>query len=425
MSRVPPPSLRLRAILILVAIVALVGPTIVVLTAPRVARSRIVQLIPARVVPADVLPPVEPVRLVDLSLDEARAYNAQVPFVRGPNPAARAFVLHDAPEDLARATDCLAAAAIYEAGNDPEGQRAVVQVVLNRVRHPAFPKTVCGVVFEGQDRQTGCQFTFTCDGALTRWSPSPAMWAAARQVATRALTGAVYRPVGYATHYHTDWVVPYWQASLDKIAAVHSHLFFRWTGWWGRPAAFGRQVQATEPAIAKLAAFSDAHKTAAAMAEADAALGEAAVAAGMPVVAAGVAAVPADDDGVFLIALPAGNPDLYPAMATMACGGRAYCKVLGWTDARAVPASATLSPAEMASMAFSYLRDRAGGLERTLWNCQVFPRDAPSQCMRRQAGMTAAPVPASPVLRVPVLDGVRRTAPRPAATPTPRPTATP
>ena len=98
---------------------------------------------------------------------------------------------------------------VYEAGDDPAGQRAVAQVVLNRVRHPAFPKTVCGVVFEGQDRTTGCQFTFSCDGALTRWSPSPALWTAARQIATAALTGTVYRPVGYATHYHTDWVVPY------------------------------------------------------------------------------------------------------------------------------------------------------------------------------------------------------------------------
>ena len=417
MSRFAPPSRRLRAILLLVAIAALVGPTLVVLIGPRVSASRVMQTIPARVIPANVLPPVEPMRLVDLSLDDARAYNARVPFVRGPNPAARPFVLRDAPEDLARATDCLAAAVIYEAGNDPAGQRAVAQVILNRVRHPAFPKTVCGVVFEGEQRQTGCQFTFTCDGALARWSPSAAMWASARTIATAALSGTVYRPVGYATHYHTDWVVPYWQASLDKIAAVHSHLFFRWTGWWGTPPAFNRQVQATEPAIAKLAAFSDAHRLGAALVEADAALGEATAAAASATDPASPAAAAVDDeDGVFLVALPTGNPDLFPAMATMACGGRPYCKYLGWTDAKSVPATSTLDPGQMSTMAFSYLRDRPNGLERTLWNCTVFPRAQPSQCMRRQVGMTAAPVPAAPVLRVPVLDGVRR-APRPTPTP--------
>ncbi|MCZ3110870.1 cell wall hydrolase, partial [Acinetobacter baumannii] len=68
----------------------------------------------------------------------------------------------------ARAIDCMAAAVLYEAGDDAVGQRAVAQVVINRVRHPAFPKTICAVVFQGSDRATGCQFTFTCDGALVR-----------------------------------------------------------------------------------------------------------------------------------------------------------------------------------------------------------------------------------------------------------------
>ena len=41
-----------------------------------------------------------------------------------------------------------------------------------------------------------------------------------------------------ATHYHTDWVFPYWAERLDKVAAVGSHLFYRWTGYWGRRSAF-------------------------------------------------------------------------------------------------------------------------------------------------------------------------------------------
>ncbi|MGJ3626051.1 cell wall hydrolase [Sphingomonas sp. MMS24-JH45] len=96
-----------------------------------------------------------------------------------------------------------------------------MQVVLNRLRHPAFPKTVCGVVFQGAERSTGCQFTFTCDGALAR-QPSPLAWDRARKVAAAALAGAVYRPVGYATHYHTDWVVPYWSEPRQDRRGPHT-----------------------------------------------------------------------------------------------------------------------------------------------------------------------------------------------------------
>ena len=87
-------------------------------------------------------------------------------------------------------------------------------------------------------------------------APNPVGWERARKLATGALNGAVFAQVGYATHYHTDWVVPYWSASLDKVAEVHTHLFFRWTGWWGTPPAFRRAVSDAEPAIPKLAALS-------------------------------------------------------------------------------------------------------------------------------------------------------------------------
>jgi hypothetical protein len=237
-------SHRLRAILSCVAVAAVAVPAWVVTHPPAMPQrpAALRALAKRKVIPATVVPAVEPVELVDLTPQDAKAFNDSVPFVTGPNPAARPFHIAGDAASIERATDCLAAAEIYEAGNDPEGQRAVMQVVLNRLRHPAFPKTVCGVVFEGQERSTGCQFTFTCDGALTRWSPSEVMWRDARVRATQALTGQVYKPVGYATHYHTDWVVPYWQSSLDKIAAVHSHLFFRWAGWWGTPPAFNRTV---------------------------------------------------------------------------------------------------------------------------------------------------------------------------------------
>ncbi len=416
----PRPGLAIRASLSLIAIAAVAVPALVVVTAPPPAVARARKAVPPRrVVPPTIVPAVEPVELVDLSLDDARAYNADVPFVRGPNPAARPLRLRDSPDDLARATDCLAAAVIYEAGNDPVGQKAVAQVVLNRVRHPAFPKTVCGVVFEGQDRRTGCQFTFTCDGALTRWQPPAALWTRARALSAAALAGAVYRPVGYATHYHTDWVVPYWQSSLDKIARVGTHLFFRWTGWWGTPPAFNRQIQPAEPVIAKLAPFSDAHKTGDALLEAAAALAEAdaatALAVGTP-----ATAVPGEPDA-FLVALPAtAAPESFPQLAQAACGVRDRCKYLGWTDAKAVPKTAAIEPAQLATMAFSYLRDKPAGLERTLWNCTLYPRTRPGGCMKRQPLPAPTPSALLPVLRGPAeLGGLRR--PTPTATPTPQP----
>ncbi|MFT2129823.1 cell wall hydrolase, partial [Staphylococcus epidermidis] len=86
-----------------------------------------------------------------------------------------------------------------------QGQASVAQVILNRMRHPAYPKTVCGVVFQGSERTTGCQFSFTCDGAMGR-PPSAEGWARARAVAASALNGFVAADVGMATHYHANYV---------------------------------------------------------------------------------------------------------------------------------------------------------------------------------------------------------------------------
>ncbi|HKP34666.1 MAG TPA: cell wall hydrolase, partial [Sphingomicrobium sp.] len=146
----------------------------------------------------------------------------------------------------------LASAVYYEAGNqDESGGRAVAQVVLNRVRHPAFPATVCGVVYQGSTRATGCQFTFTCDGSLNR-RPDPDGWRRATQVAEQALDGAVYAPVGWATHYHADYVVPYWASTMAKNAVVGAHLFYRWAGGWGQPAVFAKTYAGHEPNAAAL-----------------------------------------------------------------------------------------------------------------------------------------------------------------------------
>ena len=161
-----------------------------------------------------------------LSMEEARAANAAIPFVTDSPTPAQPFRFKGNSAAREQAVQCLATAALYEAGGDRRGQRAVMQVVLNRVRLAGYPKTVCGVVYQGAARPTGCQFSFTCDGSQAR-RPERAGWAAARRAARRALSGYVFRPIGTATHYHTDWIVPYWIGSLDKIARVESHIFYR------------------------------------------------------------------------------------------------------------------------------------------------------------------------------------------------------
>ncbi len=148
-----------------------------------------------------------------------------------------------------RAAECLAQAVWYEAASESEaGQRAVAQVVLNRVAHPSWPSSVCGVVYQGSERATGCQFTFTCDGSLAR-RPGGASWARAQQIAAEALNGSVYAPVGLATHYHTLWVNPYWAGTLDHIGTIGAHRFYRTRGAGGQAAAFSGGYAGVEPTV--------------------------------------------------------------------------------------------------------------------------------------------------------------------------------
>ena len=175
--------------------------------------------------------------------DQAKLINASMPFSSLPVTAARPFDLSNSdPLDQRRALLCLTQAVYYEAGFEPlEGRRAVAQVVLNRMRHPAFPKSVCGVVYQGA-RAPVCQFSFVCDGSLYR-RPALGAWKQAEAVARAALDGFVDRSVGAATHYHADYVAPYWAPRLAKITQIGAHIFYRWPGAWGSTAAFtGRYI---------------------------------------------------------------------------------------------------------------------------------------------------------------------------------------
>jgi Cell Wall Hydrolase len=168
-------------------------------------------------------------------------------FSVGPAAAPYVFKGRNATDTL-RASLCLTAAIYYEAANEPdEGQRAVAQVVLNRVRHPAWPDTVCDVVYQGTERPgTLCQFTFGCDGAMAR-TPSLAGWVRARRVAQAALAGYVHAPAGLATHYHTLAVSPSWGKTLTPVGIYGAHIFYRLPGGAGAPKAFYDSYRGNEP----------------------------------------------------------------------------------------------------------------------------------------------------------------------------------
>ncbi|MEG3175971.1 cell wall hydrolase [Sphingomonas sp. RB3P16] len=184
------------------------------------------------------------IALPDLPLPAGAALLASDGSVR---PAAPFSMASASAIDHGRALQCLTTAIYYEAASEPDaGQQAVAQVILNRVRHPAFPATVCGVVYQGSEH-AGCQFSFACDGALLRGAPSKAYWLRALKVAVAALNGHVMAEVGLATHYHTYAVTPSWNRSLVMTAAIGAHFFHRWQGGWGTPAAFRQGYVGGEP----------------------------------------------------------------------------------------------------------------------------------------------------------------------------------
>ncbi len=141
---------------------------------------------------------------------------------------------------------CLTQAVYYEAAVEPmQGRRAVAQVILNRMRHPAYPNSVCGVIYQGSERRTGCQFSFTCDGSLLR-VPAASRWREAEGVARAALAGYVEPSIGTATHYHADYVLPKWAFQLGKITQLGRHIFYRFNGGAGRSASFSDRYSGVE-----------------------------------------------------------------------------------------------------------------------------------------------------------------------------------
>ena len=236
-------EVRRRIAWVAVALLALIGLTNCKRSEVPPKPDRVERVVPPPI--AQAVPVIAPVEYRPVTVDQALAINAEPAVPERAGPAARPFLV----THPGTALDCLTSAVYYEAASESDdGERAVAQVVLNRVRHPAFPASVCGVVYQGAERTTGCQFTFACDGALLR-VPSARGWQRARRIAAEALKGYVFKPVGVSTHYHANWVVPYWASSLDRAATIGVHIFYRWSGSWGTPRAFFQRYAGIEPDI--------------------------------------------------------------------------------------------------------------------------------------------------------------------------------
>jgi spore germination cell wall hydrolase CwlJ-like protein len=159
---------------------------------------------------------------------------------RGAADAKEAFAFNRRRQAARHRADleCLTDAVYYEARSESlSGQAAVAQVVLNRVKHPAYPKSVCAVVFQGSGH-SGCQFSFTCDGSM-RHRREALAWDRARGVAARVLAGALTARVGSATHYHTLAVSPFWAPSMLRVTTVGAHVFYRFSPYRLRAAPTG------------------------------------------------------------------------------------------------------------------------------------------------------------------------------------------
>jgi spore germination cell wall hydrolase CwlJ-like protein len=382
-------------LLVLVAILALVRGPLPDGTRPRASAPR-ARAMPAAAADPVPQPVVEPLELLETTPDRARAINAAIPLIPGRVTPARPFRFAGSAEDRANARACLASAAWYEAGDDPVGQPAVVQVVLNRLRHPAYPKTICGVVFQGSERRTGCQFSFSCDGAMAR-RPSEAAWKRAEGVADKALTGFVDKRVGNATHYHTDWVVPYWSGTLDKIAQVGTHLFFRWRGYWGTPAAFRGRYAGGETVDRRVPGYvappaGDMPAGGATRFGVPEMPGDsvqylqprpALTIPGVPAAAlkGNIVRLGSANGSEYALELTVGaGEDHYPAVAAALCRERPVCTVAGWIDPDRVPLVLPMPMQALRAATFLYRR-RGDAPVQAVWNCGQAPRADKTQCM--------------------------------------------
>ena len=342
------------------------------------------QVLPLPAVPDLPATGEDTVILSQLAADDAQARNAAVGFAEAGPGKATPFSFRGSSADRARARDCLALAGMAEAGGGDGDQRAVMQVILNRVRHPAFAKTVCGVVFEGSQRPTGCQFSFTCDGSLAR-RYSDAAWRASRARADEMLAGAIDATVGNATHFHANYVYPWWSDKLDKVAQVGPHIFFRWRGFWGTRNALSARYGGGEPDPLRL------QETALTVATANPLPtlmqgGEAVRSITTEMVnqttEGGDATPSSPGAGIhFVLVSPSDAPAALVDKARSLCGSEGYCRVQGWSDANNIPAKLPLTEEARRSVRFSFVSASANATEAIFFDCRTFPAPDVGTCL--------------------------------------------
>ncbi|PLU02473.1 cell wall hydrolase [Sinorhizobium medicae] len=152
------------------------------------------------------------------------------------------FIPEIAPDDHAWAATalpptvqtCLAEGIYFEArGESVKGQAAVAQVILNRVRNPTYPKTICGVVYQNKAWRNRCQFSFACD-MIRDLIYSRGHWKTAKEIALAVTSGKVWlSEVGSATHYHATYVKPAWAKTMKRVGKIGLHIFYRtYGGGW-------------------------------------------------------------------------------------------------------------------------------------------------------------------------------------------------
>ena len=128
----------------------------------------------------------------------------------------------------AKEIDCLATAIYFESrGESYRGQTAVAQVVMNRLRHPLYPKTICAVVYQNANMHNACQFSFACDG-IPETIYDKKSWNQAMDIAGQVSSGSLYLPeVANATHYHATYVYPDWAPRLKRVTKIGMHIFYK------------------------------------------------------------------------------------------------------------------------------------------------------------------------------------------------------
>ena len=129
---------------------------------------------------------------------------------------------------------CLARGIYFEARGEPvKGQAAVAQVILNRVRNPHYPNSICGVVYQNQHWYNRCQFSFACDRIKDRIN-NKKLYKLAQHIAAETTAGRIWFPqVGSSTHYHATYVAPRWRKKMKRVGKIGLHIFYRtYGGGW-------------------------------------------------------------------------------------------------------------------------------------------------------------------------------------------------